>query len=36
MAGTKVAPGVWRAGTRFVNWYVVDAGDAGVTVVDGG
>jgi glyoxylase-like metal-dependent hydrolase (beta-lactamase superfamily II) len=36
VAATKVAPGVWRAGTRFVNWYVVDAGAAGVTVVDGG
>lgn len=36
MAVTKVAPGVWSAGTRFVNWYLVDAGEAGVTVVDGG
>jgi glyoxylase-like metal-dependent hydrolase (beta-lactamase superfamily II) len=30
-----VAPGVWRAGTRFVNWYLVDDGQA-VTLVDGG
>ena len=36
MAVEKVAPGVWRAGTRFVNWWLVDAGAAGVTVVDGG
>ena len=36
MAVTRVAPGVWAAGTRFVNWYLVDAGEAGVTVVDGG
>jgi glyoxylase-like metal-dependent hydrolase (beta-lactamase superfamily II) len=32
----KVASGVWRAGTRFVNWYLVDGGEAGLTVVDGG
>jgi glyoxylase-like metal-dependent hydrolase (beta-lactamase superfamily II) len=32
----EVVPGVWRAGTRYVNWYVVDAGAAGLTVVDGG
>ena len=33
----QVAPGVWRAGTRFVNWYVVEADSgAGLTVVDGG
>jgi glyoxylase-like metal-dependent hydrolase (beta-lactamase superfamily II) len=32
----QVAPGVWRAGTRFVNWYLVDGGADGVTVVDGG
>lgn len=31
----QVVPGVWRAGTRFVNWYVVDGGD-GLTLVDGG
>jgi glyoxylase-like metal-dependent hydrolase (beta-lactamase superfamily II) len=36
VAVTPVAPGVWRAGTRFVNWYLVDAGADGVTVVDGG
>jgi glyoxylase-like metal-dependent hydrolase (beta-lactamase superfamily II) len=36
MTASEVAPRVWRAGTRFVNWYVVDAGDEGVTVVDAG
>jgi glyoxylase-like metal-dependent hydrolase (beta-lactamase superfamily II) len=33
---TEVAPGVWRAGTRYVNWYVVDGGADGLTLVDGG
>lgn len=32
----EVAPGVFRAGTRYVNWYVVDGGDAGLTLVDAG
>ena len=36
MSVTEVVPGVWRAGTRYVNWYVVDAGPAGLTVVDAG
>ena len=27
---------MWRSGTRFVNWYVVDGGAAGLTVVDAG
>ena len=36
MTVTEVAPGVWRAGTRLVNWYVVDGGDAGLTLVDAG
>lgn len=31
---TEVAPGVWRAGTRLVNWYLVDGGSEGVTLVD--
>ena len=31
----QVVPGVWRAGTRFVNWYVVDGGD-GLTIIDAG
>lgn len=35
MSVTQVVPGVWRAGTRFVNWYVVDGGD-GLTLVDAG
>src|SRR4051794_17240958 len=32
----KVAPGVWRGGTRFVNWYAVDAGADGLTLIDAG
>ena len=32
---TEVAPGVFRCGTAFVNWYLV-AADQGVTVVDAG
>jgi len=32
---TDVLAGVWRAGTRFVNWYVVDGGD-GLTLIDAG
>ena len=36
MTPTQVAPGVWRAGTRYVNWYAVDAGAAGMTLVDAG
>jgi glyoxylase-like metal-dependent hydrolase (beta-lactamase superfamily II) len=36
MSVTEVAPGVWRAGTRFVNWYVVDGGADGLTLVDAG
>ena len=32
----QVVPGVWRAGTRYVNWYVVDGGAAGLTLVDAG
>src|SRR3954447_14481456 len=36
MTVEQVARGVWRAGTRYVNWYVVDGGDAGLTVVDAG
>lgn len=33
---TQVLPGVWSAGTRYVNWYAVDCGADGVTVVDAG
>src|SRR3954447_204660 len=36
MTPTEVAPGVWRAGTRFVNWYAVDGGSTGVTLIDAG
>jgi glyoxylase-like metal-dependent hydrolase (beta-lactamase superfamily II) len=36
VAVSKVAPGVWRAGTRYVNWYVVDGGADGLTIVDAG
>jgi glyoxylase-like metal-dependent hydrolase (beta-lactamase superfamily II) len=32
----KIAPGIWRAGTRYVNWYVVDGGADGLTVIDAG
>jgi glyoxylase-like metal-dependent hydrolase (beta-lactamase superfamily II) len=32
----QVAPGIWRAGTRYVNWYVVDGGADGLTVIDAG
>ena len=32
----QVAPGIWRGGTRYVNWYVVDAGADGLTLVDAG
>jgi glyoxylase-like metal-dependent hydrolase (beta-lactamase superfamily II) len=33
---TEVTRGVWAAGTRYVNWYAVDSGADGVTVVDAG
>lgn len=36
MSVSEVAPGVWRAGTRFVNWYVVDGGAEGLTLIDAG
>jgi glyoxylase-like metal-dependent hydrolase (beta-lactamase superfamily II) len=32
----ELVPGVWQAGTRFVNWYLVDGGADGLTVVDTG
>lgn len=32
----EVAPGVWRGGTRHVNWYLVDAGGGQFTLVDCG
>jgi glyoxylase-like metal-dependent hydrolase (beta-lactamase superfamily II) len=32
----QIVPGVWRAGTRYVNWYAVDAGADGVTIIDAG
>jgi glyoxylase-like metal-dependent hydrolase (beta-lactamase superfamily II) len=32
----RVAPGIWRAGTRWVNWYLLDAGTDGVVVIDAG
>jgi glyoxylase-like metal-dependent hydrolase (beta-lactamase superfamily II) len=32
----QVVPGVWKAGTRWVNWYVVDGGADGLTIVDAG
>jgi glyoxylase-like metal-dependent hydrolase (beta-lactamase superfamily II) len=36
MGMSELVPGVWRAGTRFVNWYVVDGGAAGLTLIDAG
>lgn len=36
MSVTEVASGVWRAGTRWVNWYLVDAGREGCVLVDAG
>lgn len=36
MAVSKVSTGVWRAGTRYVNWYMIDGGKEGVTLVDAG
>ena len=36
MTVTEIAPGVWRAGTRWVNWYLVDAGSEGCVVIDAG
>ena len=36
MTVSKITSGVWRAGTRYVNWYLIDAGQDGVTVVDAG
>lgn len=32
----EISSGVWCASTRYVNWYVVDGGAAGLTVIDGG
>ena len=31
----ELAPGVWRAGTAFVNWYLLEE-DGRVTIVDAG
>lgn len=36
MPVSRIAPGVWRAGTRYVNWYIVDGGRDGITLVDAG
>lgn len=36
MSVTEVTKGVWRAGTRWVNWYFVDAGVEGCVLVDAG
>lgn len=33
---TELTRGVWRAGTRLVNWYIVDGGTHGLTIVDAG
>jgi glyoxylase-like metal-dependent hydrolase (beta-lactamase superfamily II) len=36
VAVSRVSSGVWRAGTRYVNWYMIDGGKDGVTLVDAG
>lgn len=36
MVVEEVATGVWRCGTRWVNWYLVDAGGAGCVLIDAG
>ena len=36
MTVTEISTGVWRAGTRWVNWYLLDAGSEGCVVVDAG
>lgn len=36
MAVEQITSGVWRAGTRYVNWYMVDAGGDGLTLIDAG
>ena len=40
MTPVQVAPGIWAAGTRYVNYYVVDGGttdgEGGLTLVDAG
>jgi glyoxylase-like metal-dependent hydrolase (beta-lactamase superfamily II) len=36
MTPTQVAPGVWAAGTRYVNYYIVDGGADGLTLIDAG
>jgi glyoxylase-like metal-dependent hydrolase (beta-lactamase superfamily II) len=35
-SAASLAPGVHRLGTDLVNWYLVDAGDEGLTAVDAG
>lgn len=36
MTVAPVTSGVWRAGTRWVNWYLVDAGREGCVLIDAG
>ena len=36
MTVEQVTSGVWRAGTRYVNWYIVDGGAQGLTLIDAG
>lgn len=36
MSVVEITPGVWRAGTKWVNWYLVDAGKEGVVLIDAG
>ena len=36
MTVSEITKGVWRAGTRWVNWYLVDAGSQGCVLIDAG
>lgn len=36
MTVSEVTKGVWRAGTRWVNWYLVDVGNEGCVLIDAG
>ena len=36
MIASQISSGVWRAGTRWVNWYLVDAGSEGCVLIDAG
>jgi glyoxylase-like metal-dependent hydrolase (beta-lactamase superfamily II) len=36
MTPVEVVPGVWAAGSRYVNYYIVDGGADGLTLIDAG